>query len=122
MERFSQEDFVMRLEEFSLRCKKLTDSLFKNASNKIYGLQLIRSSSSVYANYLEATCALTKRDFTNDVNKSRKEAKESHGWLRLIYKTNDEKIQTRMKDLLQESEEIIKILSSSVKTAKKNKD
>lgn len=118
MERFSQKDFIERLENFSLRCKKLTDFLPQNTANKIYSSQLIRSSSSIYANYLEATCALTKRDFINDVNKSRKEAKESQGWLRLIYKTNNEKIQARMKDLLQESEEITKILSSSVKTAK----
>lgn len=117
-QRFSQEEFVKRLEDFAIRCKILVDSLPKTAPNKIYGGQLIRSSSSIYANYLEATCALTRKDFTNDVNKSRKEAKESQGWLRLIYRTNNSVIQKRMENLLVEAEEIIKILSSSVKTAK----
>lgn len=119
--RFLQEEFVKRLEEFAVRCKNLVDFLPKTASNRIYGSQLIRSSSSTYANYLEATCALTRKDFTNDVNKSRKEAKESQGWLRLVHRTNNPIIQKRMKNLLVEVEEIVKILSSSVKTAKNNK-
>lgn len=119
MERkFSQEEFIKRLEDFAIRCKSLVDSLSKTASNLVYGGQLIRSSSSPYANYLEATCALTRKDFTNDVNKSRKEAKESHGWLRLISRTNSSLIQKRMENLLVEADEIVRILSSSVKTAK----
>lgn len=116
--KFLQEEFINRLEEFAIRCKNLVDSLPKTVSNKIYGSQLVRSSSSTYANYLEATCALTKKDFTNDINRSRKEGKESRGWLRLIYRTNESQIQKRMENLLTEADEIVKILSSSVKTAK----
>lgn len=117
--KFAQEEFIKRLEDFAIRCKNLIDSLPKTPSNIIYGGQLLRSSSSPYANYLEATCALTRKDFTNDVNKSRKEAKESLGWLKLIYRTNSALIQKRMEKLQVEADEIVRILSSSVKTAKK---
>lgn len=112
-----QKEFCNRLEQFVLRCKHLCDVLPKNSSNTIYKDQLLRSSSSIYANYLEATCALTKRDFINDVNKARKEAKESQGWLKLIYKTNF-LLQKRMLQIIEEISEIVKILSSCVKTAK----
>lgn len=106
-----------RLKEFSLRVLKLIKSLPKNEENRIYGKQVIRSSSSIGANYAEATCAHTTPDFLHDINKCRKEAKETVYWLELISEANPQ-IKPRMAELLDESHQLFKIFMSSVKTAK----
>lgn len=113
------EELLKRLEIFALRVLKLVKSLPKTTENRIYGKQIIRSSSSVGANYAEAICAHTKPDFLHDLNKSRKEANETIYWLELIYETNPQ-FQTRMQDLLGESKQILKIFVSSIKTSKNN--
>lgn len=81
-----QKELEARLKKFALDVLRLVKSLPPTEENKIYGRQVIRSSSSVGANYMEATCAHTRLDFLHDMNKSRKEAKESVYWLELILK------------------------------------
>lgn len=103
-------EFEKRLKNFSLRVLKFIKALPITTGNKIYGHQVIRSSSSIGANYAEATCALTKKDFTHDINRCRKEAKETLPSLK-----------QKMADLINESEQIVKIFQSSVSTAKINK-
>ncbi len=76
--------------------------------------QVIRSSGSVGANYIEANEALSKKDFKFRVKISRKEAKESIYWLRLISETNDLPNQKEVKDLIQEATELKKILSAII--------
>lgn len=66
-----------RLFQFAIDVCKLVKSLPKTPENRWYGFQVMKSSSSMGANYAESTCALTQRDFTHDINKTRKEAKES---------------------------------------------
>ena len=82
--------------------------------------QLVRSGTSIGANVEEATAAQSKKDFVAKMSISSKEARETNYWLRLIRDTsiidnND------LTDLLRESEEIIKILTSIIKTAQNNK-
>ncbi len=76
--------------------------------------QVIRSSGSVGANYIEANEALSKKDFKFRVKISRKEAKESIYWPRLISETNDLPNQKEVKDLIQEATELKKILSAII--------
>lgn len=76
--------------------------------------QVIRSSGSVGANYIEANEALSKKDFKFRVKISRKEAKESIYWLRLISEPNDLPNQKEVKDLIQEATELKKILSTII--------
>jgi four helix bundle protein len=64
-------------------CKELSKSLLNSDDIK----QLIRSSGSIGANYVEANESLSKKDFLMRVKISRKEAKESIYWLRLISET-----------------------------------
>lgn len=116
----SQKELEKRLKNFALRVMGLIKSLPKKTENIIYGRQVIRSLSSIGANYAEATCAHTKPDFLHDINKCRKESKESVYWLELIYEANPD-YQTRMEDLIDESRQIFKIFASSVKTASRNK-
>ncbi len=76
--------------------------------------QLVKSSGSVGANYIEANEALSKKDFLMRVKISRKEAKESAYWLRLINETNDMENLSEGVRLFNEAVELKKILSSII--------
>lgn len=112
-------DIKERTFKFSLRIIALCRVLPSDEVNRILIRQVLRSGTSVGANIEEATGAHTKKDFTHGLNIAKKEARETNYWLRLIYKSNMVRIQKRMDDLLNESEEILKILVSSVKTAQR---
>jgi len=94
-------------------CKKLQ----KNQINIEYIKQVIRSSGSVGANYIEANEALSKKDFIHRVRISRKEAKETAYWLNLIIQTNNN-LPEEAETLLQESIELKKILSAILEKSK----
>jgi four helix bundle protein len=64
-------------------------TLKKTVSNKEYGVQLLRSSASIEANYIEANENLGEKDFLMKIKICRREAKESSYWLRLIKETDD---------------------------------
>lgn len=74
--------------------------------------QLIRSSGSVAANYLEAQEALSRKDFFYRVKVSRKEARESALWLRLIDVGADVLRAAERQALLSEADELTRIFSA----------
>lgn len=74
--------------------------------------QVIRSSGSVGANYIEANESLSKKDFLMRIKICRKEAKESAYWLRLIVETNILGNKAEVLRLLQEAGELKKIFSA----------
>ena len=76
--------------------------------------QVVRSSGSIGANYIEANDALSKKDFKFRAKISRKEAKESVYQLRLISETNDLPNHEEVKDLINEATELKKILSAII--------
>lgn len=82
----------------------------KNQSNIENGKQLIRAAGSVGANYIEANESLGKKDFLMRIKISRKEAKEGRFWLELTI-PGAENLENKI-SLIQESTELIKILSS----------
>ena len=77
------------------------------------GMQLVRSSGSVGANYIEAQEALSKKDFSLRVKICRKEAKESRYWLTLFDSVPSESAKVQQR-LLKESTELLKIFSAIV--------
>ena len=79
--------------------------------------QLLRSGTSIGANVEEAIAAQSRKDFISKMAISSKEARETNYWLRLL---RDSKLcgNIDFTDLIKESEEIIKILTSIVKTTK----
>jgi four helix bundle protein len=79
--------------------------------------QLIRSSGSVGANYIEAREALSKKDFTMRVKICRKEVKESAYWLRLL-EIRDDGVDNKRQALISESTELLKIFASIVQKVK----
>ena len=93
-------------------------TLPKTISNLEDGKQLIKSSGSVGANYIEANESLSKKDFLLRIKISRKEAKESAYWLRLIYETNDLENANEALNLINEADELKKIFSSILQKSK----
>ncbi|MBI3331597.1 four helix bundle protein [Candidatus Peregrinibacteria bacterium] len=77
--------------------------------------QLIRSSGSIGANYLEAQEAVSRRDFCHKIKISRKEARESVHWLDLIHVGIPKDKVPRCIQLKNEAEELVRILTSIVK-------
>lgn len=83
--------------------------------------QLLRSGTSIGANVEEALAGQSRADFISKMSIASKEARESNYWLRLLRDSktlNNEKLET----LLLESESIVNILTSIVKTAVARKD
>lgn len=81
-------DLEERTFKFAKDCRKYVKSLKSTINNIEDGRQLIRSSGSVGANYIEANEKLGEKDFQFRLRIARKEAKESGYWLRLLKEMN----------------------------------
>lgn len=81
-------------------------------SNTEYSRQLVRSSGSQAANYIEANEALSKKDFVHRIRICRKEAKESSLWLRLCETEENDNIHIKREELLKESAELRNIFTA----------
>jgi len=115
-----KKDFKKRTYTFVLRLLKFIDNIPKSQTNNVLGKQLIRSGTSILANYIEAASASSKRDFINFFNYSLKSANESRVWLALLRDASrvDKK---EVEILLKELGEIANILASSIITLKSKK-
>jgi four helix bundle protein len=120
--KFSSEIFYDRLLYFSLSCLKLVKKLPKTLYNNEYGKQLISSSASPGANYIEAIEASSRKEFIYKLKACRKETKESIHWLVLIQRANEEMNETSKdsENAIIEAKEFIRIFTSSILTAEKN--
>lgn len=107
-------DLEDRTLEFARRVRSFIETLNKTAANIEDGKQLIRSSGSVGANYIEANEALSKKDFAMRIKICRKEAKESRYWLRLINANGKNEIEAERKELEKEAQELTHIFGSIV--------
>jgi four helix bundle protein len=104
-------DLEDRTKQFSYKIIALCKKLPFNAVNKRLIDQLIRSGTSIGANYREANEADTKKDFRNKIRIARKEARETIYWLELISNGNAN-FSNDIRILLEESRQLIKILAS----------
>ncbi|OGF30147.1 four helix bundle protein [Candidatus Falkowbacteria bacterium RIFCSPLOWO2_12_FULL_45_13] len=106
-----QYDLEERTALFAERCRDLVKNLPRTISNIEYGKQLIRSSGSQAANYIEANESLGKKDFVYRVRICRKETKESCLWLRLCGTGDAEKLKMEKQELFNEAIELRKFLT-----------
>ena len=113
-------DFKRRLYNWVLRLIKFIDKLPKDSVCSVMGKQLLRSGTSVLANYVEANSASSKKDFINFFTHSLKSANESKVWLSLLRDT-EKGDSNELLWLLEELIEIAKILASSILTLKGRK-
>ena len=98
---------------FAKRCQDFTKKIPKNTHNFEYIKQLVRSSASQAANYIEANEALSKKDFSHRVKICRKETKETQLWLKLI-DIDDKKLDNELRFLINEAIELRKIFNAIV--------
>lgn len=112
------EDLSDRLWEFAARIGKAVDALPDTRLGRHVAGQLIRSGTSAPPNYDEARAGESRADFAHKTNLALKELVETRGWLKFIVLSELLPAQ-RIADLMQECDQLCRILGKSVSTAKK---
>ena len=108
--------------EFAIRVVKLYKYLCDDKKEYVLSKQLLRAGTSIGANINEAQAGQSKADFIAKMAIASKEARESKYWIDLLIKTDYLDInENHIKSLLNDIEEIIKLLTSIVKTSMENK-
>jgi four helix bundle protein len=112
-------DLEERLLDFSVRIIRLVDALPNTrAANHVAG-QLLRCGTSPYGNHGEVEAAESRKDFVHKLKVCLKELKETRRWLRLLAKSSMLP-ETKMTAILNETEELIRIFFSSIRTVERN--
>ena len=106
-------DLEERTKTFALDCRALLRKMKLDIGNFEDGRQLVKSSGSVAANYIEANESLSDRDFVYRAKMCRKESKESRLWLNLLSITDSALEEERIR-LIGEATEFIKIFTSMI--------
>ncbi len=113
------DELKRRTKQFGLRAIRVVDALPNVAAGQVLGRQLLRSATSVGANYRSACRGRSKAEFIAKVGIAIEEADEANYWLEMITEARllpPEKLS----DLMQEGDEIVAILTASVQTARRN--
>jgi four helix bundle protein len=113
-------DLEDRLLEFAVRLTKLVDALPNSRTGNHVAGQLLRCGTSPFANHGEVQAAESRNDFVHKLGVCFKELKEVRRWLRFIGRIELVPAK-RLRPLLIENEELIRIFSASIRTAEKNK-
>ena len=111
-ENSKQYDLEDRTLKFAKNVRALVKKLRKTVGNIEDGKQLVRSSGSVGANYIEANEALSKKDFIMRVKICRKESKESRYWLKLLDIQDASEQENERISLIKEATELMNIFGS----------
>jgi four helix bundle protein len=113
-------DLEDRLLEFASAVIDLSESLpATRAGNHIAG-QILRSGTSPYPNHGEAEAAESRDDFIHKLKICLKELRETRRWARLIQRKGWAKNESTLLFVLSESDELIRIFMSSIRTAQQN--
>jgi four helix bundle protein len=105
--------------QFAMSVRNFIKKIQRTLSNVEYCKQLIRSSASVGANYIEANEALSNKDFYYRIKICKKEAKESKFFLKLVDIENDKQLGEEQSSLINEANELVLIFSSIIRKEKK---
>ena len=113
-------DLRIRTKEFALRVIKLYSALPKTTLAQTLGKQLLRSGTSVGAQFREAHRSRSDAEFISKIESSLQELDESIYWLELIV---DAEIfsQKRVEELMKEADELVAVLTTCVKNVKKKR-
>jgi four helix bundle protein len=115
-------ELMARTKQFAIKVFKLMNRLPKSEAAKVITYQLLKSSSSVAANYRAANRGKSDADFTNKIKTVLEEADESHFWLTFLadvelLKKDDKELEL----LTKESNELTAIFAASLKTLNQKK-
>ena len=114
-------DLKQRTQEFALRVIRMVRVLPKSQEGSVLGKQVLRSATSVGANYRSAQRGKSKADFISKLAIAEEESDETCYWLELIIAA-ELLPKDRMEPLLAEAKEITAILTAASKTAKERRD
>lgn len=115
----ANKDIEKRTFNFSVRIVKLCSFLAqKGGTGYQLSKQLIRSGTSIGANIQEAQSGQSKADFIHKMSIAQKESRETNYWLKLLIAT-DKNLEQRLLPLLNESNELIAIITSIIVNTKK---
>ena len=113
-------DLEERLLEYSVRIIRVVEQLPNTrVGNHIAG-QLVRSGTSPYPNHGEAQAAESPKDFVHKLKIALKELRETQRWLKLVQRIPLIEPAEKLDGILEETEELIRIFVTSIKTAKEN--
>jgi len=115
-----KEDLKRRTKQFALRVIRLVEALPRTRTAQVIGNQLLRSATSVAANYRAACRARSQADFVHKLGIVEEEADESLFWLEMVVET-ELMPAARVEDLIKEADELTAIFVASRKTAKKRR-
>ena len=113
-------DLKNRTKTFALRIIRLYQALPKSGEAQVIGKQILRSGTSVGAQYREACRAKSPADFINKMEGSLQELDETGYWLELLAESKIIPVD-KLNDLQKETNELTAIFVTSVKTTKKNR-
>ncbi len=105
--------------EFALRVIKMYNHLRNVKSEYVMSKQLLHSGTSVGANICESEHSENKQDFIHKLSISQKEINEALYWIRLLHKS-DYLTDSEFTSIFSDAQELLKLLTSSIKTAKSN--
>ena len=111
------DELKSRTQDFALRVIRLTGALPRTDAARVVGRQMLRSGTSVGANYRAACRARSKPDFVSKMGIVLEEADETAYWLELLVHAQLLPA-TRVRDLLEEANELVAIFVASIRTAK----
>ena len=114
-------DLEERLLEFSVRIIRVTESKKRSRAANHIADQLLRSGTLPYGNHGEAEGAESRDDFIHKLKICYKEPRESRRWLRLVQQAELIAKPTLLASLITESDELVRIFASSMRTAQKNR-
>jgi four helix bundle protein len=114
------DDLKQRTFRFALRIIRLVQALPDNVIGRAIGNQLIRSGTSVGANYRSACKARSRAEFIARLGIAEEEADESTHWMELLIESKVMQAK-RIRTLYQEATELVAILAASRKTATRNR-
>lgn len=112
----NEQEMIARTKQFALRTMKLVGALPKAIQGRAIGAQLIRSGTSVAANYRAACRARSKAEFIAKLGTVEEEADERAFWLELIIE-GELLSAAQIQPLLQEASELVAMIAASKKTA-----
>jgi len=112
------DEMKKRTKEFALRTIRLVESLPKGKATDVIGKQLLRSGTSVGANYRAACRAKSQADFISKMGTVEEEIDESVYWMELLAEAGSV-VSGKLESLIKEADELQAISVSSIKTARK---
>ena len=115
----TKEDLIKRTMNFAIRIVKMTDHLPKNEMGGTLADQILRSATSVGANYRAACRSKSRKDFINKLKIVEEEMDETIYWISLIEECELIKPE-KLSQLKVEANELLAIFVASLKTAKEN--